>query len=58
MAIEVNYNGLEKEFDSIQNAEAFCKKLMKTNTGSDIWVNNELYKTYMYNPFTGEFKIS
>ena len=58
MKIEVNWNGQEKEFSSIEESITFCEKLAENNTGSDIWVNDNLYKTYMYNSFTGEIEIS
>jgi len=58
MKIEVNWNGHEHSFTSIEEAIAFCEELAEKKTGSDIWVNDNLYKTYMYNSFTGEIEIS
>ena len=43
---------------TIEEAEEICKTEMTKGNGSDIWVGSDLYKTYIYNPFTGKFEIS
>ena len=52
--IEINWNGNEKELATIQAAEAMARDLMKKGYGSDIWVDNKLHQTIMFNARTGE----
>ena len=46
--IAVNYNGREKVFDTVEQAMDFCDELMIQNVGSDIWVDGQLYMSYVY----------
>ena len=55
MIIEVNYSGLEKEFETIEEAEKFADTL---EHGYDIWVNNKLHQTKIKNFKTGKVEIT
>jgi len=54
---EVNYTGTEKVFNTLEDAIEFQSQLQTSNTGSDIWVNGNLYKSVYKNYFTGEWIV-
>ena len=54
---EVCYSGNEDTFDTVDQAEAFCWDLMVQGVGSDIWVDEVLYKSYIYDFKTRTFSI-
>ena len=55
--ISVTYNGREKVFDTVDKADEFCWDLMIQGIGSDIWVDEELYKSYVHNFIAGTWVI-
>ena len=52
--IEVNYTGQEKSFTTLEEAINFSDNL---TVGSDIWVNDELYRTRINNYLSGKFEV-
>lgn len=54
MKIEVNWNGKEKKFETVREAEDFSRDLMEVGFGSDVWVDNKLHQTIMLNSKNGE----
>jgi len=55
--IAVNYNGREKVFDTVEQAMDFCDDLMDKDVGSDIWVDDILYQSCVYDIVSRSFVI-
>jgi len=55
--IAVNYNGREKVFDTVEQAMDFCDELMMQDVGSDMWVDDILYQSCVYDIVSRSFVI-